>query len=356
MATSGTQIPRIIQLADELEADIVSRKLKPGDPYLSTVDAAKMLGVSANAANRALQVLAKRNLIERRQGKGSSVTAPPSDAKKPTLKRVHLLVHQNYLRTEGLMADGVVVGMQEALPVAQIQFNFLPADGESEGDYVNQLISEALRSSASEGFVLVRASLSAQRLLMASGLPTVVHGTLFPSISGVAWIDRDQAAIGRELAERLLDEGCERIVVMLRHRPMPGDHVMLDAVSALLAERGMSADAVSVRPLPGDAEAVGAEAVRLMKGSEAKVGFLCRNEPQGEAVSEALSGAKLKAPIVLCDVYRKTGHVVAFPHAMSSWDPEQIGAHIGRMLAAQASGGRPDPDHEVVPIEIKDVE
>ncbi|MBI1372711.1 MAG: GntR family transcriptional regulator [Phycisphaera sp.] len=350
MGSAGTQIPRIVQLADQLEADIVSRGLKPGDPYLSTVDAAKMLGVSANAANRALQVLAKRNLIDRRQGKGSSITEPPEHGKQASLRRVHLLVHHNYLRTEGLMADGVVVGMQEALPVAQIQFSFLPA--QEEGDYVNQLISEALRSSSAEGFVLVRSSLTSQRLLMASGLPMVVHGTLYPSIAGVAWIERDQAQIGRELAEHLLEQGCKRIGVLMRQKLMPGDHVLLDSVADTLAQHGLSADALRVRCTANDEESVGAEVKRLIKADDRPIGFLCRNEPLGHAAKAGVDATDAGCPIVVCDVYKKGAHEVPFAHARSTLRPEEIGAHIGRMLAVQAGGGKPDPDHEIVPVEI----
>jgi len=352
MATTNTQIPRIVQLADQLEEDIRQRGLKPGDAYLSTVDAARMLGGSANAANRALQVLAKRNLIDRRQGKGSTIAEPLPDSQVATLRRVHLLVHHNYLRTEGLMADGVVVGMQEALPVAQIQFNFLPAEDES--DYVNQLISEALQSSQPEGFVLVRASLTTQRLMQASGMPTVVHGTLFPSIDGLAFIERDQAQIGRLLTERVLDGGCERVGLLMRSRMMAGDHVLLDAVQDLLTERQMPLNALRVRCMPSDADAAAVEATRLIEESDETIGFVCRNEPMAEAVASAATKAGVKnCPITVCDVYRKGAQPPRFTHAQSTLTPEEIGAHVGRMLSAQAEGARPDPPFEMIPVAVE---
>src|SRR6478672_7370917 len=101
-------IPRIIQLADRIAEDIKQRKLKPGDPYQGTTETAEMLGVSTTAANRAMQVLVKRRLIERRQRKGTFVAIPSSTMPRSPLRRVHLVVHENYLRTEGLLSDGII--------------------------------------------------------------------------------------------------------------------------------------------------------------------------------------------------------------------------------------------------------
>jgi DNA-binding transcriptional regulator YhcF (GntR family) len=180
-------IPRIIQLADRIAEDIKQRKLKPGDPYQGTTETAEMLGVSTTAANRAMQVLVKRRLIERRQRKGTYVAIPPEDSPSSPLSRVHLLVQENYLKTEGLLSDGVIIGMHDELPAAKVQFNFLPMD--DEAGYINDLIREAMRSGKTEGFVLVRASLQVQRTLAGSGLPAVVHGSLHASVPAMAWID-----------------------------------------------------------------------------------------------------------------------------------------------------------------------
>src|SRR5688572_33109266 len=66
-----TKVPRIVELADLIAADIRRRKLNPGDSYQSTLETAEMLGVSTTAANRAMQVLVKRRVLDRRQKKGT---------------------------------------------------------------------------------------------------------------------------------------------------------------------------------------------------------------------------------------------------------------------------------------------
>ena len=69
----------------------------------------------------AMQVLVKRRVIERRQRKGTFVAVPSGIASSSPVRRVHLIVHENYLRTEGLLADGIIVGMHDELPAAQMQ-------------------------------------------------------------------------------------------------------------------------------------------------------------------------------------------------------------------------------------------
>src|SRR3954471_8184604 len=210
------QVPRILELADKIAEDIRNKNLKPGDPYQGTTEAAEMLGVSTTAANRAMQVLVKRRVIERRQRKGTFVAIPSSTMPRSPLRRVHLVVHENYLRTEGLLSDGIIVGMHDELPATQVQFNFVPSD--NDGPQITELISEAMRSGNTEGFVLVRSSLVAQRLIAASGLPTVVHGSLHWSIPNIPWIDRDHHTGGALMAKYLLESGFRRIVVLMRDR------------------------------------------------------------------------------------------------------------------------------------------
>ena len=67
MAPTDLTKPRVLRLADRIQEDIRQRALGPGDPYLTTIETARMLGVNNSVAGRALQLLAKRRVIERRQ-------------------------------------------------------------------------------------------------------------------------------------------------------------------------------------------------------------------------------------------------------------------------------------------------
>src|SRR5262249_21831785 len=155
-------------------------------------------------------------------------------------RRVRLLLHQQHLQAEGLLADGRVMGIQRELPGADIQFAFLPPGGEAA--HIERLIQEALAAREPEGFVAARASLEAPRLLAASGLPVVLAGTAFPSVPGLPWMDRDHRQVGRLLAEHLLACGARWIALFMREQMLYGDHLVFDAVRDALAAAGMSAD------------------------------------------------------------------------------------------------------------------
>lgn len=355
MTTMRVQVPRIVELADLIAQDIRRRKLRPGDPYQSTLETAGMLGVSTTAANRAMQVLVKRRVLERRQRKGTFVAMPTERPGHPPLQRVHLLVQENYLRTEGLLSDGTVLGMYDELPTAQVQFNFLPPDNEAK--YIDELLSEALRSGQGEGFVLVRASLQAQRLIAGSGLPAVVHGTLHPSVPPMPWIDRDHRQAGQLLVGHLLKKKIRRVLVLMRDRMFQGDHLILDSIRDTMSEAGLPLSALTIRSLPSDQNAIEAAVGQWLEGQREPVGVVCRSEPlaKGAAASGAALGLRANHDftIVAADIYRRGSEAPpAWPFLKSLLTPEQIGQHIGRMLAQQARGESVEPDHEVIAVEL----
>ncbi len=57
MTMPVNQIPKNVGLANRIESDIQARGRGPGDQYLSTVETARMLGVSTTSANRAFTLI-----------------------------------------------------------------------------------------------------------------------------------------------------------------------------------------------------------------------------------------------------------------------------------------------------------
>ncbi|MBY0528231.1 MAG: GntR family transcriptional regulator [Gemmataceae bacterium] len=354
METTLPRAPRIVQLADRIAADIRRRRLKPGDSYLTTAETARLLGISTTAANRAMQLLVQRQVLERRQRKGTTVAPVFTPATAAPLRRVHLLVHKRYLETEGLLADGRVIGIQSQLPGADIQFSFWPEGDETA--FVRRLLDEALAARLPEGFVASRASLAAQRALAESGLPVVLTGTAYPAVRGLPWIDRDHRQIGRLLAEHLLERGARWIALFMRERMLQGDHLVFDAVRDTLAAAGLPADALGLRCLPNDAGAIAAEVQVLLEGQREKGAILCRGTPLADAVTAAIDAqgiAPKAAPaLAVCDVFMPADAPCAYPYARPVFGPEPWGARIGRMLACQARREPLTPQTEVVPVEL----
>lgn len=346
----------VVDLAERIVKDIRQRRLQPGDAYLSTVEAARMLGVNSSSANRALQLVAQRRLLIRRQRKGAVVSSPSDHERDSALARIHLLVRQDYLQTEGLLADGTVIGIQGELPGAEIQFNFMPPFKAEQ--YVEQVVAGALRSAAPEGFVVVRGSLGVQRVLANSGLPAVVHGTLYPSIKGPAWIDRDHRRAAELLVNHLLDRGAEHLVVLMRDAMLPGDHVTLETIQRVAGARGLSLERVTIRCLPADREAVREEVASLLEATrDRKLGLLCRSRPLADGAAAALEATGLARrswpPIGVIDLYEPVPERHPYTFIRATLGPQEIGGHIGRMLVQQARGERPIPNHELIPVTLE---
>src|SRR5262245_52826460 len=80
--------PRVVDVAEQILADIRRRGLQPGDAYLGTAETTQWLRMNGSTVNRALQLLAQRGVIERRQRRGTIVRDPASRRSAGGLKRV----------------------------------------------------------------------------------------------------------------------------------------------------------------------------------------------------------------------------------------------------------------------------
>src|SRR6185312_4013926 len=63
----------VVQLAEFVARDIQARGLKPGDRYLTTAEIGEQFDVSYATAHRALNILADRDMVIRRQNRGTFV-------------------------------------------------------------------------------------------------------------------------------------------------------------------------------------------------------------------------------------------------------------------------------------------
>jgi hypothetical protein len=345
------RLSRIVELADQLEANIGAVGLRPGDRYPHTEEIARKLGVSTSAANGALRVLAKRGILDRRPRRGTVIARLPRDLPQSPLRRVRLLVHREYMHMEGVLADGLLIGIQGELPGAEMQFNFIPP---VEGaDFADRLLSEVMRSRDAEGFVLVRAPLAIQRAVAGNGWPAVVFGRLQPSVQGIPWIDRDHLQIGVLAATHLLARHCRRVVALFRAEMGPGDFLLLDSFQRVLAGAGVGLSDFAVRCLSADREAAQHCVASILKESKRATGFCCRNQLLAEGAAAAAEALGRRVQIVVADVYRKPSQPeLLYPYARSLWTSEEIGHHIGRMLAQQARGQKADPETEVIPVTL----
>ncbi|MEX2185944.1 MAG: GntR family transcriptional regulator [Pirellulales bacterium] len=342
--TTKVITPTTVSLADRLVADIRAKGLRPGDPYLSMRDTARMLGVSNNTVGAALKLLVKRGVLHRRQRLGTFVAEGIVESRRNTaaICRVHLLVHRNYLKTEGMNADETVLGLQGRLPGANVQISLLSPNDEAR--HVQQLVDEAFRSHEVDGFVLVRAPLAVQRIIAASGMPAVVYGSLYPSVESLPHVSRDMRQIGLCLTEYLLARGYRRIFYLVRQQVLPGDMETLDAIVETMARAGLGLDAFTFRAVPVDVDAVRAEVRRLLARHEPPVptGVICRGvtiaDGAAQAAVEFEGKVGIDVGVTVCDYYLKKGEQPRYAYPRPMLDAQGRGDLIGQILAAQANG------------------
>lgn len=345
-----------LELADTLEREIRQSDLCVGSPYLSTAAAAQRFHVSTQTANNALRALVKRGILDRRRRKGTFIARRPQDLSSSPIQCVHLLVHDEYLKTEGLLSDGIMLGLQGELPGSRLQFDFIPRI--ADADFADQVVGEALRSDRKDGFVLVRAPMCVQRLVAASGLPVVVHGSLHPSVTGVPWIERDQKQIGALLGDYLLERGCRRILALFREELGPGDFVAMDELLAGMSRAGLGAADFVLRTLPSDLEAIKYCVDDVLCADPRRTGVFCRNALLAQGATLAAESQGLRPGrnlhLVIADVFRKPGEPApSVPATTTVTTAVEIGHHIGRMLAQQARGEPVSPSHELIPVQLE---
>jgi DNA-binding LacI/PurR family transcriptional regulator/DNA-binding transcriptional regulator YhcF (GntR family) len=358
MSTTSVQ-PRIAEMADRLVADIDERRLQPGDRYLTTAEASKMLGVGNAIANRALQLLERRGIINRQQRRGAFIAVPPNGDHGRLLQRVHFLVHQKYLRAEGVGQDEVLLGIEHELPGVAVQISFLPVA--REASFVQDLIDESLHAKRTDGFVLVRSSYETQRIVQDRRVPAVVYGTVYPSIDRIPTVTADMYRVGVLLAEYLLQRGHESIAYFNRQLVYVGDQQTMSGITSTLRAAGKGLGALTSRFLPTADEVCLAETASLLNSESPPTGFICRTVRMADAVREAVrrqaqgqGGKAIKdVDVCVCDYYLKPGEAVRYPWARPSMGSEAQGRHLARLLLNQVENrGAGAVVHECLPVEL----
>lgn len=354
MSISHTKSPRAAQLANRLAADIEARGLQAGDRYFTTTEAAAFLGVGSGAANRALQVLERRRRIVRQQRSGAFVIDPLEMDGDSALQRVHFLVHPKYLRTEGVGQDESLLGIERELPGVPVQITFLPTSDEAR--FVEQLLDESANAKHRVGFVLVRVSFETQRLLAERKVPTVVYGTIYPSIEGLSCLTFDMRRVGEILGEYMLSRGHKRIAYFNRQLAFGGDQLTMEGLLSALSKYGRSPDSAVLKFLPADQVVYAAAASQLLEQADGPTGFICRTVRMAdEVVAAGKSLGRVVGKdfdVAVCDYYLKANELPRYVWPKPLMSSEEYGRRLAQLLVAQVHGSEEAVGTHVVPIEL----
>lgn len=344
MQRISKSVTKTVGLADQLLEDIKRRDLKPGASYLTTQAARRFLGVGGTAANRALQLLEKRGIIERTQGKGAVILRPPSK-EEAGISRVHILIPEIYFRTEGFGCDGILFGLQSEFPTAYVSHFLLLQDGDTQR--IEKLIHDTIASGGTDAFVLASVPFEIQRAIARAGFPAVVYGTAYRGIGDIPQLERDIRSGVVMMVDHLRSRGTQNIAVLLRQYLMPGDQLFFDAVMETLG------GSTSIRFLAADKEHMEAEIIDILRRDRFVNAFLCQTTIQAEAVRSALKKEGLNRDDIRIGVllsYAKRNEQPKFTHIQLVPSPEEIGRKIARILQMQHIGQT--PKNQTIPVEL----
>ncbi|MDO5553300.1 MAG: hypothetical protein Q4G68_06025 [Planctomycetia bacterium] len=322
-------------LANVLLRDIRHRGLKHGDPYYSTAEAAKHLGIGGTYANQVLSLLEKQGVIERKQKKGAIIVAPPAEI-SPLLTRVSFVVNEYFTKFE---KDSdyrqFYIGIQHEIPGTLTAILFVP--GGQDEFFIRQIERERFNGMTGEAFVLVSVPYTVQKEFSQMEVPVVVLGSRYSGVTGIPQVDFDYREIMRLFLQYFEKTGRRRVLLLLRNTIFPGDMTTIDA---FLTEKS-SCSRVH-RCLPMGKEAITAAFAEQLDAEEPVDAVIC---PTGITAGPVLAELERRrkipgkdiavAVMSPCDV----PGTVCMDFTISATETSII---MAKMIKQQLSGEMPD--------------
>ncbi|AQT68183.1 histidine utilization repressor [Anaerohalosphaera lusitana] len=347
---TGTKVPRVEVIARRIEQDIKASGLEPGDKYKTSLQVARSLKIGNEIANRAMQLLAQRNVIERRHRAGTFVATGMADIDAPALNTIHLVVEKQNVDTYGVLRDGAIAGLHSVLPGTDIRFSFIPATGHEE--FIDNLLANAFSSGVTNGFILYRSDEQIQQAVAQSGLPAAISGSRWPGIMNIPCCVADHHSAGKQLAENLIRKGHRKIAFFTRDNMFMSDHELLDGIREAMAQAGCSLSDLTFRSLPLKNFVIQGAARGILQQPEPPTGFICREEILAHNVSQVLG---TKEGVVMSDFFEAPRKAAKFPYIRSLMKPEEQGAILGEMLTEMAKKPAEIPNDCVKEVELVEV-
>ena len=348
------------RLAKRLEQDIRRRGLGPGDRYMTAAAAGQLLRVSRAAANRAMAVLAERQLLIRHPSRGSFGG--------PRLKRpaavgaltVYILTPGDVPEAfQSIRAHEMISPLRQAMGgITNIQCCFLPDS--KELSHVHQVVKSAQDSPGQFGVIAIGCPRQVYQYLIDNAVPSVVLGTPYAGQDDLPSIDRDNMHGGRLLMQYLIRRGHDRIAMLplIDHRP--GDNDFLQGLTDALSEAGRPPNALRVRTIPSDPLAIAAEVERLMAQPDRPTALIVKLEQVGAIAIDVASKMGLAVPGDLEVVFRvrrqQPDQRVEHTHLRYTIDRRQYCEQAAAMLARLWRGVPLEQKHVVIPAELCELE
>jgi len=347
-----TERPPVLELAERMQELIRETGLAPGDRFLTAREAASTFRVRLDLANRALQVLVQRGWLQRRQRLGAVVTDPTRS--RLSLGRIHILFQEDHQRVERGLAAPVQVGLQRVLPGCDVVVSVIPTGGGA--DYVETMLRRLGAGERPEGLLLRRCDYPTQRRVADSGLPAIVHGSIYPGVA-LSSVNMDGRQAGELQARELVRAGCARVVYLRGDRSVPGEQELLRGLRAGVEAEGLGPTAVDLIEVPPFADLVREELAQNLVDArpDRPVGVVANIAPLADAALDALGRlgwedgrVRVHANLIPTEL----GARAPYPFLRPVVDEEEQGVLLGQLLCRRVELPGAANTHRLVPCEL----
>lgn len=341
---------RVRESADQLERHIRACGLKPGDRYMTTQEAGKLLGKSLVVAQRAMALLAQRKILERRPKAGTFIGE--AMATRVNITHIHfMLPEQTQVETETQENHWAQIEeMRSILGTISVHFHFIP---NQNLDYTRQIVERASKAELLNGVVLVLPSREMRSYFNHSGIPTVVEGGVEPDLTNLCWIQWNQTQVGRLLAGHLLELGHRRIATIMREVWSMGEPLLHEGINDAITAANLPSNTLRIRSVPNEQAAIFEIARKLLQEENPVTGFICRTEFQADCVAQAAKSLKLEkhVEITLCNPPAKPGR--RYTGTVPKADSPGLGKIVGSMFADLLKNQAPEQRGHEIAVELQ---
>lgn len=243
---------RVQALANLLEQDIRRRGLRPGDRYVTSEEAARMLEVSTGKVHQVMRYLVDKNVLDRRRKQGTFVGGGAQPAPTNVRPKIYVLTPADGARDSSYSrwAHQIFPAISKSCSGASLQLEYLPNDDQM--GFVRSLFENEERNGGFVGFILLRSSYEIQELFQENihRYAAITLGDVFPGITRLPSISHDQCAIGKQCIEYVVSKGHRRILMTMLDTWAAGDNQLMHGINGALQTMKQSIERFELSSLP----------------------------------------------------------------------------------------------------------
>ena len=341
---------RTSQVAKTVEQDILSGDYRRGDRYLSVRQLAERYSVSPNTAQRVIRTLADRRILAVHPRVGTFV-GPAVQGQRALTDIIQFVIVAGAGSRQRFFNEGLQEGMFEALPGMRIQLNALPAANQEE--FVESLLDG--NGGESYGSVLMRVPRWIREYHYRRKRLAVNIGHVENDIE-LAYVDRDQSDIGKQVGEYFLHKGYRNIMLLMEDAWYPGDNLLSSTLERELALNSDAAVRFRVQSLRREPNSAAFSIKHLLEQADRPAAIICRSTFLATTVLQVANEEHLQVPreLAIMSVGTDDSRLQRVRPQISSvtYDGWEMGRQVGLLLKKLHEGVPPRELHVELPVEI----